>query len=259
LTFINTRRQCADTMHWTLRENEELAMQAGTQVVFNPIAVPGYLWHTYRWAYVEPLAVRFFERQWLVNLILWGNFERLRDAAVEALGPRLDGRNLQVACVYGDLTNRVRAHLTPAGRLDVVDVLRVQLENTLRKVPSDPRVGLIQADSTALDMESATYDRVLLFFLLHEQPEEVRRRTLAEAFRVVKPGGRIVILDYHRPKPTHPLYLPMVAILKLFEPFAMDLWRGELDEWFPAEPQVERLSKTTFFGELYQLVTLKRR
>jgi hypothetical protein len=27
----------------------------------------------YRWAYVHPKAVWFFERQWLVNLILWGN------------------------------------------------------------------------------------------------------------------------------------------------------------------------------------------
>ena len=43
------------------------------------IAVPGYLAETYWWAYVHPRAVRLFEREWLVNLILWGNFGRLRD------------------------------------------------------------------------------------------------------------------------------------------------------------------------------------
>ncbi|HTM61617.1 MAG TPA: methyltransferase, partial [Burkholderiales bacterium] len=96
------------------------------------VAVPRYLAETYWWAYVHPNAVRLFERQWLVNLILWGNFSRLRDAALDALGERLDGRTLQIACVYGDLTNRLRARLTTGGSLDVVDVLRVQLDNLAR-------------------------------------------------------------------------------------------------------------------------------
>lgn len=217
------------------------------------VAVPGYLEQTYWWAYVHPRAVRLFERQWLVNLILWGNFSRLRDAALDALGARLSGRTLQVACVYGDLTNRLRARLTPGGSLDVVDVLRVQLDNLARKLPGDPRVGLIQGDSAALDIESATYDRVLLFFLLHEQPEEVRKRTLAEALRVVKPGGQAIIVDYHRPHALNPLYWPMVGILRTLEPFAMDLWRHEVSEWLPLNL---RLRKETSFGGLYQLVTI---
>ena len=217
------------------------------------IAVPGYLEQTYWWAYVHPRAVKLFERQWLVNLILWGNFSRLRDAALDALGSRLSGRTLQVACVYGDLTNQLRARLTTGGSLDVVDVLRVQLDNLARKLPGDPRVGLIQGDSASLDIESATYDRVLLFFLLHEQPEEVRRRTLAEALRVVKPGGQVVIVDYHEPRALNPLYWPMVGILKTLEPFAIDLWRHEISEWLPRDVE---LKKQTSFGGLYQLVTI---
>ena len=219
------------------------------------LAVPGYLQQTYWWAYVHPNAVRLFERQWLVNLILWGNFSRLRDAALDALGERLDGRTLQIACVYGDLTNRLRARLTTGGSLDVVDVLRVQLDNLARKLPGDPRVGLIQADSSALDISSDSYDRALLFFLLHEQPEEIRRRTISEALRVVKPGGRLVILDYHRPRASHPLYWPMVAILKSLEPYAMDLWRHAIAEWLP---EGTRFQKSTRFGELYQLLTITK-
>ena len=220
--------------------------------------MPRYLAQTYWWAYVHPRAVRVFERQWLVNLILWGNFARLRDAALDALGARLDGRTLQIACVYGDLTNRLRSRLTTGGSLDVVDILRVQLDNLARKLPGDPRVGLIQGDSAALDIASGAYDRALLFFLLHEQPAEVRRRTIAEALRVVKPGGRLVILDYHRPKRSHPLYWPMVAILKTLEPFAMDLWRHEIADWFPAG-SVGAVDKRTRFGGLYQLLTVTKR
>jgi ubiquinone/menaquinone biosynthesis C-methylase UbiE len=213
------------------------------------IDVPRYLQQTYWWAYVHPRAVSLFERQWLVNAILWGNFGRLRDSALDALGARLPGRTLQIACVYGNLTERMRARLTPGGSLDVVDVLRVQLDNLARKLPGDPRLGLIQGDSSALDIETASYDRALLFFLLHEQPEEVRRKTLAEALRIVKPGGRLVIVDYHRPGRSNPLYLPMVGILKTLEPFAMDLWRHEIAEWLPGDVTIE---KTTSFGELYQ-------
>ena len=219
------------------------------------VPVPGYLERVYWWAYVRPGAVKFFERQWLVNLILWGNFGRLRDAALDTLGSRLDGRTLQVACVYGDLTDRLRRRLTPGGSLDVVDVLRVQLDNLGRKLPGDPRVGLIQGDSSALDIPSESYDRALLFFLLHEQPEEVRRRTLAEALRILKPGGRLVIVDYHRPRRTHPLYLPMVAILKTLEPFAMDLWRTQVSAWLPHEVFLE---KVTLFGGLYQILNVRK-
>lgn len=222
-----------------------------------PIAVPRYLAQTYWWAYVHPNAVRLFERQWLVNLILWGNFGKLRDAALDALGRRLEGRTLQIACVYGDLTNRLRARLTTRGSLDVVDILRVQLDNLARKLPGDPRVGLIQGDSSALHIDAGAYDQALLFFLLHEQPEEVRRRTISEALRVVKPGGKLVIVDYHRPKRSHPLYWPMVAILKTLEPFAMDLWRHEIPEWFPAGA-VAALDKRTSFGGLYQLLTVTK-
>jgi len=222
------------------------------------IGVPGYLAKTYWWAYVHPRAVRVFERQWLVNLILWGNFGNLRDAALDGLGERLEGRTLQIACVYGDLTDRLRSRLATGGSLDVVDVLQVQLDNLARKLPGDPRVGLLQGDSSALDIASATYDRALLFFLLHEQPEEVRRRTIAEALRVVKPGGRVVIVDYHRPSLRNPLYLPMVGILKTLEPFAMDLWRNEIADWFPAAMPIAQLDKKTSFGGLYQLLTLTR-
>ena len=219
------------------------------------LSVPRYLAQTYWWAYVHPNAVRFFERQWLVNLILWGNFGRLRDAALDALGARLDGRTLQIACVYGNLTDRLRSRLTTGGSLDVVDILRVQLDNLARKLPGDPRVGLIQGDSSALDIPNASYDRALLFFLLHEQPEEVRRRTIAEALRVVRPGGRLVIVDYHRPRKSNPLYLPMVGILKTLEPFAMDLWRREVASWLPQGPAIE---KRTLFGGLYQVLELRK-
>jgi ubiquinone/menaquinone biosynthesis C-methylase UbiE len=161
-----------------------------------------------------------------------------------------------VACVYGDLTSRLAARLPRRARLDVVDVLPIQLENLARKLPQRSAVTLLHANSAALPMTSGTYDRALLFFLLHEQPEHVRRATLAEALRVVRPGGRIVIVDYHRPHRLNPLCWPMNVVLRTLEPFALDLWRHEVAEWLPPERKDVALTQQTAFGGLYQIVTL---
>lgn len=132
------------------------------------VAIPDYLSRTYWWAYVHPGAVRLFERQWLVNLILLGNLRRLAGAALDALGTSLPGRTLQLGCVYGDLTKWLSERVSAGGRLDVVDVLPVQLHNLVRKLAAEAPVGLIHGDSTRLDIASGSYDRALLFFLLHE-------------------------------------------------------------------------------------------
>ena len=55
------------------------------------LQVPYYLNAHYWWAYIHPRAVQLFERQWLVNLILWGNYARLRDAVLDEMGDSLPG------------------------------------------------------------------------------------------------------------------------------------------------------------------------
>lgn len=225
----------------------------------NSAKIPEYLLSTYEWAYVTPEAVRMFERQWLVNLILWGNFARLRDEALDVLGNDLTGNTLQVACVYGDLTSKLLARHAAEGQLDVLDVLPVQIANLKHKMGEQvSRLGIHLENSAAMPYANASYDRALLFFLLHEQPEDVRRKTLAESLRVVKPGGKLVIVDYHRPNGWHPLWLPMRAILGTLEPFALDLWEHEIESWFPADVKPAALSKRTSFGGLYQLIEITR-
>jgi len=223
-----------------------------------PQSVPSYLERYYWWAYVHPNAVRVFERQWLVNLILWGNFGRLRDAALESLGDSIVGRTLQVACVYGDLTQRLVERLGDDSWLDVVDILPVQLENLARKLGSESRTTLELSDSADLKVNDGHYDQVLVFFLLHEQPLETRKKTVAEALRVTKPGGRVLFVDYHRPHLANPMRLVMNPVLRLLEPFALDLWRDEISAWLPEEMPGLGVRKQTFFGGLYQMTEVTR-
>jgi ubiquinone/menaquinone biosynthesis C-methylase UbiE len=220
--------------------------------------IPRYLEQVYWWAYVHPNAVQLFEREWLVNLILFGNYGRLRDAALADLGEPVTGRTLQVACVYGNLTPRLLKRLAPDASLDIVDILPIQLKNLAAKLPADERVALVHSDSSSLAAPDASYDQALLFFLLHEQPEHVRRATLSEAMRVVKPGGRIVIVDYHLPSPWHPLRLLMTGVFRKLEPYAMDLWQHEIEEFLPAGVRPASIDKRIYYGGLYQKLVLTR-
>ena len=223
------------------------------------VTIPSYLERAYWWAYVHPRAVRAFEREWLVNAILFGNYGRLRDLALAELGEKIGGNTLQIACVYGDLTPRLHRRLAPDARLDVVDVLPIQLRNLAAKLPpDDTRVVLTNGDSSALACADAVYDRVLLFFLLHEQPARVRRNTLAEAMRVVKPGGKIVIVDYHRPARWHPLRPLVRMIFRRLEPYAIDLWCDDVAAFLPPGAKPATLDKQAYFGGLYQKLVLVR-
>ena len=109
-----------------------------------------------------------------------------------------------------------------------------------------------------LDLPDGRYDRAVLFLLLHEQPDEWRRKTLAEAWRVVRPGGRIVIVDYARPKWWSPFRYIMPPALALLEPFALDVWRAELQTFLRPSATYRSLRRESVFGGLYQAVVFER-
>ncbi len=220
--------------------------------------VPEYLRAHYWWAYVHPKAVRFFERQWLVNLILWGNYNRLRDAALRALGQPIQGKNLQVACAYGDITPMMVDRLAPDASLEIVDILPVQLGNLSAKLAPDQRVHLYCMNSGALKFADDNFDQVLLFFLLHEQPADVREKTLQEAARVLKPGGTMVVVDYSKPTRFNPFRVFWKPVLQVLEPFATDLFTKGIAHWLPKDRGLTIESTQDFFGGVYQVLTIKR-
>ena len=92
---------------------------------------------------------------------------------------------------------------------------------------------------------------------MHEQPAAHRERTLSEVFRVVRPGGEIVIVDYALPRWWHPLRYVWGPLLATLEPFALDLWRHEIVHWLPAAAR-SGWRKQSFFGGLYQKIVIKR-
>lgn len=241
----------------TGREADKPAVAFGQPVA--PVETPGYLHKIYWWAYEHPLAVRFWDHGFLINFILLGNYDRLVDAVLDEFKEGLSGDTLQISCAYGKLTPRLESRLNDGARLDVVDVLNVQLENVRRKLKwPDDRVRLIQCDATHLDCPDASYDQALMFFLPHELPEDRRRMAISEALRVVKPGGKVIFVEFHNPKWWHPLRLWQRLVFLLFEPFATDMWRHELAYYLPDTPACTVARHETYFGGLYQKLVLIR-
>jgi ubiquinone/menaquinone biosynthesis C-methylase UbiE len=220
--------------------------------------IPEYLQDTYWWAYLHPRSFYFFEREWVVNLILWGNMKKLADAVLAEMNPQPYSRVLQVACVYGNFSNRLAGHLESSqSRLDLVDVAPIQLQNAEKKLSSQNNVSFHHLDSSSLSFADASYDQTVIFFLLHEQPDGVRRKTIEEAIRVTRPGGKIIFVDYHGPIRSNPMRYVMKPILNWLEPFAMDLWREELPAFMPDSIKPGQLSSEFYFGGLYQKIVLQ--
>ncbi len=150
------------------------------------------------------------------------------------------------------MTQRLAERHTHNAKLDVLDVAPIQLANLKRKLHASSNVGLLLNDSTHLELEDNSYQDSLLFFLLHEQPWKERIATLKEAFRVTRPRGQLIIVDYHQPFAWSPLRYCLPPLLNKLEPFAMDLWKYDIHQWLPSGVSSENILKKTYFGGLYQ-------
>ena len=217
------------------------------------LRIPDYIEITYWWAYVRPWAVRLLDRTWLVNLYLFSWYRRLVDMTLQEF-ETLQGSFLQISCCYGDLTLRLYERISKdGGSLDVVDILPIQLENLKHKLPFGVPVGLYHMDAAGLTFSDASYDNVLLFFLLHEEPQEYRVKTLREALRVLKPSGRIILVDYGVPHRSHPVRL-LMPLLNWLEPTARELRRQPLTNVLPNEMANHSWRTLSLFGGLYQII-----
>lgn len=219
----------------------------------SPLAVPDYLERHYWWAYLRPASLRIFDHPAVTSAILWGQYRRLTRAALAEIAPAT--RVLQIACVYGDLSPRLAAHLGPGGALDVIDIAPIQVANAKGKLDRFPNAQVRQADAT--DPGPGSYDAVLVFFLLHELPEARKRPAVDAALDRLAPGGRAIFIEYARPAPWHPLRPVMRLVFRLLEPFAVTMWRKPVAS-FASAPGAFRWRDRRIFGGLYQVVVAER-
>ncbi|MFM9110427.1 MAG: methyltransferase domain-containing protein, partial [Prochlorococcaceae cyanobacterium] len=105
-------------------------------------------------------------------------------------------RVLDLACGTGRTLRQVRAVLPQAQLigLDLSSAYLRQANRWLSQLPGElPQ--LVQGNTEALPFADGSVQAVTCVFLLHELPPEARAATLAEAFRVLEPGGVLVLAD----------------------------------------------------------------
>lgn len=226
------------------------------------IGIPDYLEKYYWWAYVRPWAVWTFERDWMINLILWGWYNPLRRMVQEMMGAKLPGRTIKISCCYGKLEPELAERVAAGGgTLDIVDVAPEQLKNSRRKTRPDfldKVVRHFHRNATDLhDFADNSYDRALIFFLPHEQPVDVRRKTFQEAFRILKPGAELYVVEFANSKWWHPLRYIWYPVLYVLEPFARDMWRKDnFALWLPHGGIGCTIERKLVFGDFYQLMKI---
>lgn len=219
-----------------------------------PPAIPGYMKDVYAWAYLNPVNVRLFDRDPVVSLILWGNRKRLQQALFTEIPT--GGKVLQSSHVYGTMLNKLAQKIGPEGRLDVIDIAPVQLAQALRILSPYPWAHTSLAD--ARNPGNDFYDVASSHFLLHEVPDGCKGAIVDALLERIKPGGKVVFIDYHKPRWWHPLKGVMSVVFDFLEPFAKTLWRHEISE-FSSNPDNFDWAKKTYFAGLYQKVVVRRK
>ena len=227
-------------------------MSVSEAVVGQAPLVPGYLRDVYDWAYLNPGNAARLDREAVVSMILWGNHRRLTRAVRAEFAP--GQRVLQAAHVYGDLIPGLARHLGPTGRLDVIDIAPLQVALAAEKLRDFPWAEARQAD--AREPGGGPYDSVCCYFLLHELPWQWKRAVVDALLASITPNGKVVFVDYHRPRAWNPLKPVMSTVFRRLEPYAKDMWKHDISG-LAADAGAYSWRKETYFGGLYQKVVAR--
>ena len=124
--------------------------------------------------------------------------ENLNDqrAQVAAEAPRDSYRRIvEFGASSGRFTFALRARF-PDAAITAVELSETALRHAYALAArSDARIDWVQAPAEDSGVDSDSADLVAFYTLMHEVPAEANRRILAEAFRILEPGGDLLISE----------------------------------------------------------------
>ena len=150
--------------------------------------------------YVRRLFATIADRYDLITVLLsYGQDRRWKRRLIEMAGACTGARALDLACGTGDLTFALAARGARAAGLDITPRM---IELARRKSVRPPAAGRAPAwlvgDMMALPFADESFDVVTTGYGIRNVP--VIEPALAEIRRVLRPGGRLLSLDFNRPE-----------------------------------------------------------
>lgn len=127
---------------------------------------------------------------------------------LERTGVRPGMKILDLAGGTGDLAGAFAPRVGPKGQIVVCDINASMLEAGRDRMLDEGHVGnldFVQADAEQLPYPDDYFDRVTIAFGLRNVTR--KERALVEMRRVIKPGGRVLVLEFSQPMaPLRPIY-----------------------------------------------------
>lgn len=126
--------------------------------------------------------------------------QALKTALIAQARIQPNQRVLDIGCGTGTLALLIkRTH--PAADVYGLDV-DPQVLDIARKKAEQARETILLQQGTATDLpyDDETFNRVFASLMLHHLTRGDKRRTLAEAFRILKPGGELHVADFGKPQ-----------------------------------------------------------
>ena len=106
---------------------------------------------------------------------------------------------LDVGCGTGTLTLLIK-QTQPKATVYGIDVDPQVLDIARRKAEQARKTIVLQrGTATCLPYPDESFDRVFTSLMLHHLTRQDKQRALAEAFRVLKPGGELHVVDFCKP------------------------------------------------------------
>ncbi len=135
-----------------------------------------------------------------VEVLFKGTANAMRRQALVPLAESFAGRDqrklrlIDIGCGTGRFLDFVKQAWPrlPALGLDLSDAY---IKHARRHLKRWSRLNLVVANAEAIPAPDQSCDAVTSIFMLHELPPEVRRKVISEAARVLKSGGRLVLVD----------------------------------------------------------------
>ena len=106
-------------------------------------------------------------------------------------GIELRGDVLEIGPGPGVATDWLRSRVA---RLTSIEIDH-KLAESLKRRMAGTSVTVIEGDATSMQLADASFDTVLSFAMLHHVPSQLQDQFLAEACRVLRPGGAFAGMD----------------------------------------------------------------